>query len=97
LACEAIGITRLEALSTTLDAKQCREVLPTLELIRCETRTVCRGDETGKNLEPPGVWLAWTNPSLGFADLPPESSHTGLQKSEAKFPNGGHPTTQAVD
>jgi hypothetical protein len=33
LACEAIGITRLEALSTTLDAKQCREVLPTLEMI----------------------------------------------------------------
>jgi hypothetical protein len=33
LACEAIGITRLEALSPTLDAKQCRELLPTLELI----------------------------------------------------------------
>ena len=33
MACEAIGITPLETLSTTLDAKQCRELLPTLELI----------------------------------------------------------------
>jgi len=33
LACEAIGIARLEALTTTLDAKQCRTVIPTLELI----------------------------------------------------------------
>ena len=33
LACEAIGIARLEALTTALDAKQCRVVLPTLELI----------------------------------------------------------------
>jgi hypothetical protein len=33
LACEALGIAQLETLSTTLDAKQCREVLPTLEMI----------------------------------------------------------------
>jgi hypothetical protein len=39
LACEAIGITRLETLNVTLDAKQCRAVIPTLELIDANRET----------------------------------------------------------
>ncbi|MEO8428401.1 MAG: hypothetical protein ABI651_14925 [Verrucomicrobiota bacterium] len=39
LACEAIGITQLEPLSTTLDAKQCRELLPTLGMIDANRET----------------------------------------------------------
>jgi hypothetical protein len=39
MACEAIGTTQLETLSTTLDAKQCRELLPTLETIDANRET----------------------------------------------------------
>jgi hypothetical protein len=85
MACEAIGITQLEPLSTTLDAKQCRELLPTLELIDANRETFAEVMEQEKT---------WSRRAFGWRGriqvlvlriFRRDLLIPSLQKSEAKF------------